>query len=161
MPEHAVIARIPAGLLAPGSDAAPFLQALPLSELPPGAMRRVTFGDVDVLVAHTSAGLIATEDRCPHMSAPLSLGTLTGCEVDCVLHRATFDLATGETLRFPTTGGLDSDGRYHAPWSSEGSAPKPEPAEVKARARALTRTRLLRYFTVRLRDGWVEIAVPA
>lgn len=160
-PVDAMVAAVPPELLAPGSRDAAFTRAVPIADLPPGAMRRVTFRDLDVLVAHTSAGLVATDDRCPHMSAPLSLGTLSGCEVDCVLHRASFDLATGETLRFPTTGGLDPDGMYHAPWSPEGSAPKPEPAELKARARALTRTRLLRYYPVRLRDGWVELAVPA
>jgi len=57
-----------------------------VADLPIGAMRRVTNGDLDVLLAHTVDGIVATEDRCPHMSAPLSVGELDGCIVACPLH---------------------------------------------------------------------------
>ena len=55
-------------------------------------------------------GIVATDDRCPHMSAPLSIGELDGCVVACPLHEGRFDLCTGETVQMPTTGGLDADG---------------------------------------------------
>ena len=73
-------------------------------------MRRVTVGDLDLLVAHTPDGIVVVDDRCPHMSAPLSLGTLDGCVVACPLHEGRFDLCSGETVQMPTTGGLDADG---------------------------------------------------
>ncbi len=76
-------------------------------------MRRFTSGDLDVLVAHTPVGICVTDDRCPHMAAPLSLGFLDECIVGCPLHRGRFDLSTGEVVEFPTTGGLDADGGYH------------------------------------------------
>ena len=76
-------------------------------------MRRVTAGDLDVLVAHTPAGLVAVDDRCPHMSAPLSIGELEGCVVACPLHEGRFDLCSGDVVQMPTTGGLDADGDYH------------------------------------------------
>jgi hypothetical protein len=64
-------------------------------------------------------------------------------------------------VTFPTTGGLDADGEYRPTWTPEGSKPKPQPTDAKAQARALTRVRRLRYFPLRIRDGSVEIAVPA
>jgi len=155
-----LIAPVPPGLAAPGTGDAPFMRVLPVSEVPTGTLRRVVVGDLDLLVASTPIGLIATEDRCPHMSAPLSLGTLDGTAVDCILHRAVIDLATGEILKFPTTGGLGPDGVEHAEWTPPGIPPRPERTDAKARARALTRTRRPRYYPVRIHQGWVEVAVP-
>jgi nitrite reductase/ring-hydroxylating ferredoxin subunit len=153
-------ASTPARLAAPGSTGAPFRPLLPASEMPSGALRRVTVGDLDVLLAHTANGLVATDDRCPHMSAPLSLGRLDGCVVDCPLHRGRFDLCTGETVQLPTTGGLDADGDSHGPWSPAGSEPKPEPPGTKAEARRLTRTRRLRFYPVRVVGGTIEVGLP-
>jgi nitrite reductase/ring-hydroxylating ferredoxin subunit len=154
------IAPIPRGLTAIGAASAPFDAGIPAAELPPGEMRRVTFGDLDVLVAHTSNGIVAIDDRCPHMAAPLSLGELDGCLLACPLHSGQFDLATGDPTRMPTTGGLDADGRYHPTWSPPGKEPKPDPPGVKAEARKLTRVRRIRYYPVRVRDGMIEVAVP-
>ena len=151
---------IPPGLQAAGTRSAPFLPVASLAELPSGALLRVTHGDLDVLIAHTERGLVAVDDRCPHMSAPLSVGALDGCVVACPLHSGRFDLASGETVQFPTTGGLDPEGGYHPTWAPPGSDKKPEPTDLKARARALTRVRRMRYYPLRLRDGRVELAFP-
>jgi nitrite reductase/ring-hydroxylating ferredoxin subunit len=159
-PTSASIAPIPDGLLAIGTSDAPFVAALGLDELPAGAMRRVTFGDLDVLLAHTSKGIAAVDDRCPHMSAPLSIGTLEGCVVGCPLHDGRFDLATGRVERMPTTGGLLPDGTYVPVWTPEGKDPKPDPPGLKAEARRLTRVRLFRYYPLRIRDGRIEVAIP-
>ena len=154
------IAPIPRGLTAIGAASAPFEPALRADELPAGAMRRVTYGDLDVLLANTSNGIVAVDDRCPHMSAPLSLGELDGCLIACPLHSGQFDLATGNPTRMPTTGGLDAEGTYHPVWAPEGRDPKPDPPGVKAEARRLTRVRRVRYYPVRVRDGLLEVAVP-
>ena len=153
-------APIPDGLTALGAGDASFEPVLDVSELPPGGMRRVTFGDLDVLVAHTSKGIAAVDDRCPHMSAPLSLGQLDGCVVACPLHNGRFDLGTGDVERMPTTGGLLPDGTYVPPWTPEGKEPKLDPPGIKAEARKLTRIRRFRYYPVRIRDGRIEVAVP-
>jgi nitrite reductase/ring-hydroxylating ferredoxin subunit len=150
----------PSDLAAPGTAAAPFRPALALGELPPGALRRVTFGELDILLAHTSAGIVAVDDRCPHMSAPLSIGSLDGCVVGCPLHNGRFDLASGEPVQMPTTGGLWPDGTYEPVWSPPGKEPKDDPPGPKAEARKLTRVRRLRYYPVRIADGVVEVAVP-
>ncbi len=155
-----IVAPIPRGLTAIGATGAPFLPTLNLAELPPGATRRVTFGDLDVLLAHTSDGIVAIDDRCPHMSAPLSLGRLDGCLVDCPLHSGQFDLATGNPTRMPTTGGLDADGTYYPVWAPEGRDPKPDPPGLKAEARRFTRVRRIRYYPVRITGEAIEVAIP-
>ena len=155
-----VVMPIPAGLTAAGTGDSPFTAMLPLADLPLGAMRRFSDGDLDLLVAHTSQGICVSNDRCPHMSAPLSIGSLDDCVVACPLHRGRFDLATGETVQFPTTGGLDADGGYHAPWTPVDNPTKPEPTDLKAQARALTRVRRLRYYPIRIVDGMIEVQLP-
>jgi 3-phenylpropionate/trans-cinnamate dioxygenase ferredoxin subunit len=154
------IAPIPPGLTAIGAASAPFEATIPVAELAPGQLKRVSFGDLDVLLAHTSNGIVAVDDRCPHMAAPLSLGELDGCLVACPLHSGQFDLATGDPTRMPTTGGLDADGEYHPTWSPPGKEPRPDPPGIKAEARRLTRVRRIRYYPARVVDGIVEIAVP-
>jgi 3-phenylpropionate/trans-cinnamate dioxygenase ferredoxin component len=151
---------VPQELTAPGTSDATFEAVLDVSDLPPGTMRRITRGELDILLAHTPAGIVATDDRCPHMSAPLSIGELDGCVVGCPLHEGRFDLSTGETVQMPTTGGLDADGAYHPTWSPGGREPKVDPPGKKAEARRLTRVRRLRYYPVRVVDGRIEVALP-
>jgi nitrite reductase/ring-hydroxylating ferredoxin subunit len=154
------VAQFRADLQALGTADAPFENVLALEALPAGAMRRITRGDLDILLAHTSVGIVATDDRCPHMSAPLSIGELDDCVVACPLHEGRFDLSTGEPVRMPTTGGLDPDGTYHPTWSPAGREPKVDPPGKKAEARRFTRVRRLRYYPVRIVDGRIEVAVP-
>ena len=151
---------IPDGLVAPGVDNQPFVRLWHTDELAPGQMRRFTSGDLDVLVAHTPVGICVTDDRCPHMAAPLSLGFLDECTVGCPLHRGRFDLSTGDVTEFPTTGGLDADGGYHSPWSPPNAPDKPEPSDLKAQARANTRIRRLRYYPIRIVEGMIEVQLP-
>jgi nitrite reductase/ring-hydroxylating ferredoxin subunit len=149
-----------ADLQALGTADAPFEAVLELVDLPVGTMRRVTRGDLDMLLANTPVGIVATDDRCPHMSAPLSIGELDECIVACPLHEGRFDLATGDVVRMPTTGGLDADGRYHPTWSPAGREAKVDPPGKKAEARRFTRVRRLRYYPVRIVGNQIEVAFP-
>ncbi len=151
----------PPELLAAGADRAAFRPAIPVVELPPGSMQRVTFGDLDVLLAHTDRGVCAVDDRCPHMAAPLSIGSLDGCVVACPLHSGRFDLASCDPVQMPTTGGLWPDGRYEPVWAPPDREAKPDPPGKKSEARRLTRIRRLRHYPVRVVDGVIEVAVPA
>ena len=148
-------------LIAPGAAEADYRPLIAADELPPGAMLRVTVDQQDLLLAHTSKGVYAVEDRCPHMAAPLSIGVLDGCIVACPLHNGRFDLESGDPAQMPTTGGLDPDGVYHPTWSPPGSPDKPEAPGKKAEARRLTRVRRFRYYPVRIREGQIEVALPA
>ena len=150
----------PPELVASGTAGATFEPLLSVAGLPEGAMVRVTRGDLDVLIAHTTRGIAAVADRCPHMSAPLSIGTLEGCVIGCPLHEGRFDLTSGEPVQMPTTGGLDPEGTYHPTWSPAGREPRVDPPGKKAEARRLTRVRRFRYYPVRIRAGWIEVALP-
>jgi nitrite reductase/ring-hydroxylating ferredoxin subunit len=151
---------IPEGLCVPNLEGRPFDPLLPLAALAPGEMRRVTRGDLDLLLAHTPSGICLIDDRCPHMAAPLSVGALDACVVACPLHSGRFDLLTGDVVQFPTTGGLDADDNYHAPWQPAGGPPRPEPTDLKSRARAATRVRRLRYYPLRINAGMIEARLP-
>jgi 3-phenylpropionate/trans-cinnamate dioxygenase ferredoxin subunit len=153
-------APFPAHLVAPGTAAARFEPVLAVDDLPPGSMQRVSRHDLDILLAHTADGVVATDDRCPHMSAPLSIGSLDGCVVSCPLHEGRFDLRSGDPVQMPTTGGLDPDGVYHPTWSAAGLPPKVDPPGRKAEARRLTRVRRVRYYPVRILAGFIEVALP-
>ena len=154
------IAPFPAELTAPGSASAPFVALLSATGLELGAMQRVSIGDLDLLVARTANGIVVVDDRCPHMSAPLSVGQLDGCVVACPLHEGRFDLCAGDPVQMPTTGGLDADGRYHPAWTPGGREGKPDVPGKKAEARSLTRVRRFRYYPVRVVGGVIEVALP-
>jgi nitrite reductase/ring-hydroxylating ferredoxin subunit len=154
------ILAIPDGLAVPGSDQWPFVVIAQADDVAPGTLQRLTRDELDLLLAYTSHGLCLIDDRCPHMAAPLSIGTLDGCIVACPLHRGRFDLATGAVEQFPTTGGLTAEGRYCPPWQAPGSPSREEPTDIKARARALTRVRRVRYYPLRIRDGMLEARLP-
>jgi nitrite reductase/ring-hydroxylating ferredoxin subunit len=158
--DHPRPLRFPARLQATGTADSPFEAVVDVADLPEGALRRVSRGDLDILIAHTPGGIVATDDRCPHMSAPLSIGELDGCVVACPLHEGRFDLCTGDTVQMPTTGGMDAEGTYHPVWTPGGREVKSDVPGKKADARRLTRVRRLRYYPVRIVDGRIEVGLP-
>jgi len=160
-PTFPIPAAFPPDLLAPGVEDGRSIDGGSLAELPEGSMRRITDGDLDILLAHTPAGVVAVDDRCPHMAAPLSIGSLEDCVVACPLHEGRFDLCSGEIVQMPTTGGLDPDGFYHPTWSPAGKVAKVDPPGKKAEARRLTRVRRMRYYPVRIVGGRIEVVIPA
>ena len=75
------------------------LAICPVSELPPGAARRVPppLADPAIALFHTEDGRIfAIDDTCSHQDASLADGWLEDCWIECPLHAAVFDLRTGE-----------------------------------------------------------------
>ncbi len=67
-----------------------------LADMPRGSARRLPLSP-PVSVFHTDDGeLYAIDDTCTHQDASLADGWLEGCEVECPLHAAIFDLRTGE-----------------------------------------------------------------
>lgn len=151
---------IPDGLVASGTRGSPFEPVATLGDVTSGSMIRVSRGDLDILVVCTPVGIAAIDDRCPHMAAPLSLGSLDGCVIACPLHSASFDLSTGELVSFPLTGGLDPDGVQIPPWAPAGATVRPPATDLKASVRAQTRIRRMRYYPLRIRGEAIEIAFP-
>ncbi len=70
-------------------------KATETKELPLGTMKGVEIGGAKVVLVHGPSGIRAFEDRCGHMSAPMSIGTFKSGVLKCALHSAVFDAETG------------------------------------------------------------------
>src|SRR5687768_5481429 len=79
-----------------------WIRAATLSELRPGAMKRVTLEGRSIVLIRLDGAFHAVDDECPHLAGgSLSRGTLDSMSVWCPLHGARFALGTGETLQPP------------------------------------------------------------
>ena len=62
----------------------------------------VDYDDVLIAIFKLANGFYAIEDTCSHAEASLAEGKIVdGCEIECPLHGARFDIRTGEHLSFP------------------------------------------------------------
>ncbi len=75
----------------------------PLSDLPPGAVRRLEWEDLEIMVVNCGSEVLAMEDRCSHDDGDLAEGAVDveRCTVECPRHGALFDLRTGRPLTLP------------------------------------------------------------
>jgi nitrite reductase/ring-hydroxylating ferredoxin subunit len=80
-----------------------FVRAGAAAEVPEGAARRYVLDGVPVAVYRCRGRLLATHDRCTHAEASLSEGFIDCDEgtVECPLHGARFDIASGKALSLP------------------------------------------------------------
>ena len=83
-----------------------FVKVAALSELPPGDMKVVDVGDDQILLVNVDGAVHACDDICSHAYASLSEGDLSGNEVECPLHGAVFNVATGKALTPPAVDAL-------------------------------------------------------
>ena len=81
----------------------PLIDVCPLSELPPGAIRRLETDDVELMVVNCGGVVLAMEDRCSHDDGDLADGELdpSRCTIECPRHGALFDLRSGKPLTLP------------------------------------------------------------
>lgn len=79
------------------------------TDVPQGTMKGVEVGDTKVVLIHGASGIRGFEDRCGHMSAPMSIGTFKSGVIKCALHSAVFDAETGAVRGQPQMhmGGAD------------------------------------------------------
>ena len=79
------------------------LEVCPLEELPPGSMRLVSAGLLDIVVYNCGGELYAIEDRCSHDDGPLCEGDWEPeeCVVVCPRHGSRFEIASGRPLTLP------------------------------------------------------------
>jgi 3-phenylpropionate/trans-cinnamate dioxygenase ferredoxin component len=80
---------------------ADFTAVAQLADLPPGKMVRVALDGVPVMLANADGAVYALRDVCGHRNAPLSRGVLDGCQVECPLHFALFDVRDGRFIDGP------------------------------------------------------------
>lgn len=78
-------------------------------DVPQGTMKGFDVAGTKLLLVHGTSGIRAFEDRCGHMSAPLSVGTFKSGVIKCALHAAVFDAETGAVRGQPQmhVGGAD------------------------------------------------------
>lgn len=78
-----------------------FVEVAKTGEIEPGKMKSVDVKGVAVLIANVDGKFYALDDRCGHMNAMLSMGTLRGKIVVCPFHFAEFDVTTGQKIKDP------------------------------------------------------------
>ena len=78
-----------------------FIDASDTKDVPPGKMKHVEAEEKEILLANTDGKVYALCDRCNHMNAPLSMGTLNGKVITCPMHGARFDVTTGKKVGEP------------------------------------------------------------
>jgi len=72
-----------------------------VNAVPEGKMKHIEVGEREILLANLEGEVYALCDRCSHMNAPLSMGTLNGKVVTCAAHGARFDVTTGNKIAEP------------------------------------------------------------
>ena len=68
------------------------------ARLRPGRLKRVRAGGVAVCLANAGGRIVAFEDSCPHMKAPLSTGRIRDGLLQCAMHNWRFDLDSGRCV---------------------------------------------------------------
>lgn len=72
-----------------------------VADLPVGDKKQFRINNEHVIVYHLEDGFYATAHRCTHTFAPLGRGKIVnGQEIQCPLHRARFDIRTGEVVEW-------------------------------------------------------------
>ena len=78
-----------------------FLDTSDIKDVPSGNIKHVEVEENEILLANSDGKVYALCDRCSHMNAPLSMGTLNGKVVTCPMHGARFDVTTGKKVGEP------------------------------------------------------------
>lgn len=94
----------------PDNGADGWVDAFPLSELPPGAAAEVVVGQAIVALVRVGEAVHAIDGVCAHQGGPLGRGAVCGDTLTCPWHGWQYDVTTGEqklseTIRqrvFPT-----------------------------------------------------------
>ncbi|MFQ6011397.1 MAG: Rieske (2Fe-2S) protein [Nitrososphaerales archaeon] len=76
-------------------SASEFVRIMPLTELAEGKIELVQVDGNDVLLTKIEGEVYAVRNICTHGGAPLSMGKLNECTVQCPGHGSVYDLKTG------------------------------------------------------------------
>ncbi|HEY1198040.1 MAG TPA: Rieske (2Fe-2S) protein [Thermoplasmata archaeon] len=125
-------------------------KAADAKELPQGTMKGIEVAGAKVLLVHGSSGIRAFEDRCGHMSAPMSIGTFKTGVLKCALHAAVFDAETGTVRGQP---------QMHAPGAGQLPPELMEMMAAMGQIMAQIRCEPLRPFPVAVESGQVMVYV--
>jgi nitrite reductase/ring-hydroxylating ferredoxin subunit len=67
-------------------------------DVPVGKMKHVEVEGLEILIANVEGKFYAVGDRCPHLNAKVSEGTLNKTIVTCPRHLSSFDVTTGRVI---------------------------------------------------------------
>jgi len=68
------------------------------SDIPVGTMKHVEVEGIEILIANVEGKFYAVGDRCSHLNAMVSKGTLNKTIVTCPRHLSTFEVTTGRAI---------------------------------------------------------------
>jgi nitrite reductase/ring-hydroxylating ferredoxin subunit len=78
-----------------------FVKLAEVTELAPGQMKVVEWGEDQVLLVNLDGSIYAYDNICTHAGAPLNEGSLEGELVECPLHGSVFNVTNGEVVGPP------------------------------------------------------------
>jgi nitrite reductase/ring-hydroxylating ferredoxin subunit len=78
-----------------------YVRVAGVKDAPAGKIVPIEAGGTKLLLANVAGEYHAAQRKCPHLGFNLCRGSLDGRAVVCPLHKAKFDLATGEIERDP------------------------------------------------------------
>ena len=93
-----------------------FVEVAKANEIPVGGMKHVESGDKEICIVNVSGTFYALGDRCPHMNALLSMGTLNGKIITCPLHFSRFDVTTGKKISGPVEAKIEGMDKLPPPF---------------------------------------------
>lgn len=82
--------------------------AVAVSDVGVDAPAACSLGRHEIAIYLVDGTYYATSNICTHASALLTDGLMDGCEVECPLHNARFDVRTGEVLSSPAEVNLET-----------------------------------------------------
>lgn len=73
----------------------------PATSIALGSSQAVKLGGKEIIVFHLDDGFFATQSKCTHLFKSLAKGKIIdGCNIQCPLHRAEFNIRTGEVEKW-------------------------------------------------------------
>tara|TARA_B100000401_G_scaffold6599_1_gene4228 strand:+ start:131 stop:448 length:318 start_codon:yes stop_codon:yes gene_type:complete len=79
------------------------VKTFPTTDIMQNTSKVFKIDDKEIAIVHCDNAYYAIDDLCSHAEASLSDGEVYDCKVECPLHGAEFDLATGEAVTLPAT----------------------------------------------------------
>jgi nitrite reductase/ring-hydroxylating ferredoxin subunit len=78
-----------------------YIKVASIEEIPAGQAKLIELNGNEIALFNIDGAFHAIDNNCSHVGGPLCEGEITGCEVTCPWHGATFDVTTGQALGPP------------------------------------------------------------
>ena len=81
-----------------------FVKVGPLSQFQPDVVYEGEISGRRVILVNLNGTMHAVSNVCPHVSLPLTGGSISGATIVCPFHGSAFNLTTGECVEGPAVG---------------------------------------------------------